>query len=70
MPAAARQLAKRLLAEGWQYVTVDPYEWNERALRGWRNAGFVEVSRHDPDDEHTARWVLMRFAETPEPGSS
>ena len=70
MPAAARQLAQRLVAEGWEYVTVDPYEWNERAIRGWRKAGFVEVSRHEPDDEHTAPWVLMRFAETAEPGSS
>lgn len=61
MPAAARELAGRLLAEGWEYVTVDPYAWNERALRGWANAGFVEVSRHPADDEHTAHWVLMRF---------
>ena len=61
MPAAARELAGRLLADGWQEVTVDPYAWNERALRGWANAGFVEVSRHPPDDEHTAEWVLMRF---------
>jgi aminoglycoside 6'-N-acetyltransferase len=61
MPAAARELARRLLADGWQEVTVDPYAWNERALRGWANAGFVEVSRHPPDDEHTAEWVLMLF---------
>ena len=64
MPAAARQLAERLLEDGWTRVTVDPYEWNERAIRGWRNAGFVEVSRHDADDEHTAPWILMRFAAT------
>jgi hypothetical protein len=43
-------------------VTVDPYGWNEQALRGWRNAGFVEVSRHEPDDEHTAAWVLLEFS--------
>jgi len=42
-------------------VTVDPYVWNEQAIRGWSEAGFVEVSRHPPDDGHTARWVLMRF---------
>ena len=54
MPAVARQLAERLLAEGWQYVTVDPYAWNERAIRGWANAGFVEVSRDE-------KLVLMRF---------
>jgi len=62
MPAAARRLAERLLAEGFAEVTVDPYAWNERALRGWANAGFVEVSRHPPDDGHTAEWVLMRFS--------
>ena len=61
MPDAARALAQSLLDAGWQHVTVDPYESNERALRGWRNAGFVEVSRHEPDDEHRGRWVLMRF---------
>ena len=69
MPDAARALAQRLLDDGWQYVTVDPYAWNERALKGWRNAGFVPVSRHEPDDDHTAEWVLMRFQpETLEPG--
>ena len=62
MPAVARLLAERLLDEGWQYVTVDPYAWNERAIRGWRNAGFVEESRHEADDEHRDAWILMRFA--------
>ena len=61
MPAVARMLAERLLDDGWRYVTVDPYAWNERALRGWTNAGFVEVSRHPADEEHLAEWVLMRF---------
>lgn len=54
MPTLARQLAERLLADGWQYVTVDPYVWNERAIRGWGNAGFVEISRDE-------KVVLMRF---------
>jgi aminoglycoside 6'-N-acetyltransferase len=62
MPDAASALARSLLAAGWQSVTVDPYAWNEQALRGWANAGFVEVSRHEPDDEHAHAWVLMRFA--------
>lgn len=62
MPAAARELARRLLDDGWEYVTVDPYAWNEQGIRGWRNAGFVEMSRHDADDEHAAPWVLMRFS--------
>jgi aminoglycoside 6'-N-acetyltransferase len=62
MPAAARILAHDLLAGGWAEVTVDPYAWNERAIRGWEKAGFVEVSRGLPSDEHhTAEWVLMRF---------
>jgi aminoglycoside 6'-N-acetyltransferase len=63
MPAIARQLAAELLADGWAEVTVDPYEWNERAIRGWEKAGFVEVSRgHQPDEDHSAEWVLMRFS--------
>ncbi len=61
MPAAARRLAEDLLAQGWAEVTVDPYAWNERAVRAWAKAGFVEVARRDADDEHTAPWVLMRF---------
>jgi aminoglycoside 6'-N-acetyltransferase len=62
MPAAARWLAESLLAAGWTEVTVDPYASNAGAIRGWGRAGFVEVSRHPPDDDHTAGWVLMRFA--------
>lgn len=54
MPIVARLLAERLLDEGWAEVTVDPYVWNERAIRAWQRAGFVEASRDD-------RVVLMRF---------
>jgi aminoglycoside 6'-N-acetyltransferase len=54
MPVVARMLAERLLHEGWEYVTVDPYTWNERAVRAWAKAGFVEASRDE-------RVVLMRF---------
>ena len=61
MPSVARQLASDLLAEGWTEVTVDPYAWNESAIRAWARAGFVEVSRHPAGGEHTAPWVLMRF---------
>jgi aminoglycoside 6'-N-acetyltransferase len=61
MPDAARALAQSLLDAGWQYVTVDPYAWNEPALRGWAKAGFVEVSRHEAGGDHLAPWVLMRF---------
>ena len=54
MPDAARVLAQSLLDAGWQYVTVDPQASNERAIRAWARAGFVEVSRGEQ--------VLMRFA--------
>jgi hypothetical protein len=43
-------------------VTVDPYEWNEPAIRSWERAGFVDVSRcHPPDEDHMAEWVLMEY---------
>jgi aminoglycoside 6'-N-acetyltransferase len=61
MRTAARALALALLAEGWESVTVDPYAWNDPAIKGWQRAGFVEVSRHDADDEHLREWVLMEF---------
>ena len=61
MPDAARALAQSLHDAGWQYVTVDPYVWNDVAIRAWAKAGFFEVSRTDEQ-------VLMRFG-TPEPGS-
>src|SRR3954464_4708883 len=58
-PDAARAMTRHLLASGrHSRVTVDPYEWNEPAIRAWQRAGFVEVSRHPPDADHTAEWVL------------
>ena len=66
MPDAARALAEHLLATGWADVTVDPYTWNDRAVRAWRKGGFVEVSRHPPDEEHISDWVLMRFEPVPD----
>jgi aminoglycoside 6'-N-acetyltransferase len=61
-PDAGRALAEHLLGEcGRARVTVDPYAWNEGAVRAWERAGFVEVSRHEPDEEHTAPWILMEF---------
>jgi len=63
-PDAARAMTRHLLHDrGWDRVTVDPYTWNEQALRAWRNAGFVPVSHHPPDGEHTAAWVLMEYRE-------
>ena len=61
-PDAARAMARHLLDErGRERVTVDPYAWNEGAVRGWERAGFVEISRHEADAEHTAPWVLMEY---------
>jgi len=61
-PDAARAMACHLRDErGRVRVTVDPYVWNEGAVRGWERAGFVEVSRHPADDGHAAEWVLMKF---------
>ena len=62
-PDAARAMAEQLLHErGRERVTVDPYAWNEGAVRAWQRAGFVEISRHEADAEHTAPWILMGFA--------
>jgi aminoglycoside 6'-N-acetyltransferase len=61
-PDAARAMALHLRDErGRERVTVDPYAWNEDAVRAWDRAGFVEVSRHDADDGHTTPWILMEF---------
>ena len=61
-PDAARAMTEHLLHErGRERVTVDPYAWNEGAVRAWERAGFVEVSRHEADEEHTASWILMEF---------
>jgi aminoglycoside 6'-N-acetyltransferase len=59
-PDAARAVARHLRDErGWAQVTVDPYVWNEPAIRAWRRAGFVEVDQRPADDEHSADWLLM-----------
>ena len=61
-PDAARAMARHLIDErGWSRVTVDPYAWNDRALRVWHNAGFEQVSEHPADEEHLQPWVLMVF---------
>jgi aminoglycoside 6'-N-acetyltransferase len=62
-PDAARALTEQLLASGWTRVTVDPYVSNERAIRAWRNAGFVRVDEREraPDEEHASPWLLMEF---------
>jgi len=61
-PDAGRAMSEHLVNErGRRTVTVDPYVWNESAVRAWERAGFFEVSRHEPDEEHTAPWILMEF---------
>jgi aminoglycoside 6'-N-acetyltransferase len=60
-PDAARAVATELTRRGWTRVTVDPYTWNEEAVRAWRKAGFVDVEEREPDEDHTARWLLMEF---------
>jgi aminoglycoside 6'-N-acetyltransferase len=60
-PDAARAMAIHLVEGGRERVTVDPYAWNEGAVRAWGRAGFVEISRHDAGGEHTASWILMEF---------
>jgi aminoglycoside 6'-N-acetyltransferase len=61
-PDAARTLAKYLITRaGRKRLTVDPYLWNERAVRGWLKAGFRPVEEREPDHEHRDRWLLMEF---------
>jgi aminoglycoside 6'-N-acetyltransferase len=65
-PDAASTLARYLLDEGGRRrVTVDPYTWNEQAVRGWQKAGFRPIEEREPDDEHLHRWLLMEFSLTP-----
>jgi len=59
-PDAARALVRHLREDrGWAQVTVDPYSWNDAAIRAWRKAGFVEVEERPADDGHSASWLLM-----------
>jgi aminoglycoside 6'-N-acetyltransferase len=63
-PDAARALATYLRDEaGWTEITVDPYLWNEQAIRAWERAGFVRVGERQADDVHSSSWLMMRFAE-------
>ena len=59
-PDAALALARHLRDErGWTRITVDPFVSNERAIRAWRKAGFVEEEKQPADAEHPSPWVLM-----------
>jgi aminoglycoside 6'-N-acetyltransferase len=67
-PDSARAMARHLLDKrGHARVTVDPYAWNDGAVRAWGRAGFVEVSCHEPDEEHRAPWILMEFRDETSP---
>ncbi len=54
-------MLERLRRSEWPQVTVDPYLWNETAIRAWRRAGFRDVEERGPDSEHAAPWLLMEF---------
>ena len=63
-PDAARALVRHLLEDrGWTRVTVDPYAWNEPAVRAWRRAGFVDVEERPADEEHSAPWLLLEWTD-------
>jgi aminoglycoside 6'-N-acetyltransferase len=64
-PDAGRTLARHLHEDrGFTRVTVDPYSWNERAIRAWRRAGFVDVETRPADDDHRSEYLLMEWSET------
>jgi aminoglycoside 6'-N-acetyltransferase len=70
-PDSARTLARYLLREaGRTRVSVDPYLWNDRAVRAWKKAGFRPVEEREPDDEHLHAWLLMTFDPAHEPAST
>jgi aminoglycoside 6'-N-acetyltransferase len=59
-PDAARTVASYLVQEsGRERLTVDPYLWNEPAIRAWRKAGFRPIEERPPDAQHTADRLLM-----------
>ena len=63
-PDAARAVARYLRdVRGWPRITVDPYLWNNAAVRAWERAGFRAVEEREPDADHTARWLLMEFVD-------
>jgi aminoglycoside 6'-N-acetyltransferase len=61
-PDAARALARELIeVAGHPRVTVDPYLWNERAIRGWLKAGFRAVAERPAGEGHVHPWLLMEI---------
>ena len=61
-PDAARALATWLRDHGLvARLIVDPYLWNDPAIRAWERAGFRAVDVREPDDDRRDRWVEMEF---------
>ena len=61
-PDAARTIVRYLLrVAGRPRVTVDPYQWNDRAIRAWQRAGFRTIEERPPDEDHTHPWLLMEI---------
>jgi aminoglycoside 6'-N-acetyltransferase len=61
-PDAARALAAWLVDHGLvERLIVDPYLWNEPAIRAWERAGFRAVGVREPDADRRDPWVEMEF---------
>ena len=61
-PDAARALATWLVERGVaDRLIVDPYLWNEPAIRAWERAGFRAVGERAPDADRRDPWVEMEF---------
>jgi aminoglycoside 6'-N-acetyltransferase len=64
-PDAARAVARHLRdVRGRPRITVDPYLWNDGAVRAWERAGFRAVGEREPDADHSGRWLLMEFVDS------
>jgi len=61
-PDAARTLATWLVERGVvDRLIVDPYLWNDPAIRAWERAGFRYVRIGEPDADRRDPWVEMEF---------
>jgi aminoglycoside 6'-N-acetyltransferase len=61
-PDAGRVLATWLVEQGVaDRLIVDPYVWNERAIRAWERAGFRPVGERPPDADRRDPWLEMEF---------
>ena len=57
---AARGVAAQSLCGYFSHLSLPQSDF-EAAREFWERAGFVEISRHAADEEHTAPWILMEF---------